>query len=91
MPRQPHEYKALHDAADRIEPRLARALERALVKLPESISINELAMKLSAGDVKGAMRLLSKERVKDSLSHSGTIVKDAVMRGGRLGAGEVNR
>lgn len=91
MPRQPHEYKALHDAADRIEPRLARALERALLKLRESVSINELAMMLAMGDVKGALRLLDKERVKDALSPSGTIVKEAVLKGGRLGADEVNR
>ena len=89
MPRQPREYKAVHDAADKIEPRLARAVERALAKLRELIPINDLAMRLSARDVRGAMRLLPKEKVEDALKPSATIVKDATMRGVRLGAEKV--
>jgi hypothetical protein len=91
MPRQPHEYRAVHEAADRIEPRLARAFERAVLKLRGLISINELAMRLAARDVKGAMRLLTKEAVQDALGPSATIVRDAVLKGGRLGAEAVNK
>ncbi len=86
MPRQRKELAALHKVADPIEARLARAFERAAEKLKASISINELAMKLAIRDAKGAMRLLTKDMIKEALGPSATIVRDATIRGGKLGA-----
>ncbi len=91
MPRRPQEYKALHDAADQIEPQVARAFERAVLKMRESISINELAMRLAARDFKGAARVLTDEQISDTLNPCATIVRNAMYRGGRLGANEVNK
>ncbi len=86
MPRQRKELVALNKVADPIEPYLAKAFERAVKKLKRSVSINELAMKLALRDAKGAMRLLTKDMIKEALGPSATIVRDATIRGGKLGA-----
>ncbi len=82
--------KAAHAVADRTEPRLSRAVRTAVERMRASVSINDLAMALHAKDVKRALALLSPAVVKDALLPAGTIVKEAVMRGGRLGAEQVN-
>lgn len=90
MPRPPADYRALHAAADVVEGRLARAFARSVEKLQAGVSINDLANAIARGDVKGALALLPVAAVKDSLSPAGTIVRDAVIRGGKVGAEMVN-
>lgn len=80
----------IHIAANGIESRLTRAYVRSVEKLREPVSIDELAMKLSARNVKGAIRSVPIERVKDVLTPMANIIQDAVMKGGRLGAKTVN-
>lgn len=53
------------------------------------MSINALAMALAAKDVKLAMSLLT--GVEDALSPAGTIVRDAFLKGGRLGADQIKK
>lgn len=91
MPRPRSDVRAIHAAADRLEPGLARAVERAMEKLRDSVSINALALALSARDVRRAMALLPEAAVKEALSPAGTIIREAVIRGGRLGAEQVNK
>ena len=91
MARRPADYLIVHKAADNIEPRVARAFERSVERMRSTVSINELAMALSAGDVKRAERLLTVQAVEDALSPVGTIVRDAVLRGGRIGAEILNK
>jgi hypothetical protein len=88
--RQPADYRAVHAEADRFEPRLARALRRSIEKLRERVSINALAMALHARDARTAVALLKQAIVADVLSPAGTIIRDAVLRGGKVGAERLN-
>lgn len=90
MPRPKADYAAQHAAADSIQPRLARAVQRAVAKLREGISINDLAMALHAKNVKAATALLTDSSMRDALGPARTIVRDAFFRGGRVGADRVN-
>ena len=90
MPRQSQEYRAIHSAADKIEPRMARAYVRSTERLREPISIDELAIALSLKNVNAAIKLIPDERVEDVLSPMGTIVQDTTLKGGRIGAEVVN-
>lgn len=97
--------RAVLDAADEIEPRLAGAVRRSVEKMREGVSTNELAMALAAKDVKRALALvvgpprprhpmgaaLLPDRIADALSPAATIARDAVMKGGRLGAEQVRK
>ncbi len=90
MPRQPQEYRKIHAEADRIELKLARSVERAMTKVRNTVSINELGLALAMGDVKRAVRLVPLERVKEALSPAGTTIRDAVIEGGKVGARILN-
>ncbi len=90
MPRREPAYRELHAAADRIEPRLERAFVRAMERLRDQVSINELALALSAGDAKGALRRVPVGEVREALEGVGDSVQEAFMRGGRLGAKRIN-
>jgi hypothetical protein len=78
--------KNLHAAADSIEPRMARAFERAAQRLRARVSINDLALAIQSGDVRAAMLLLPASVIVDALTPVGGIVRDAVLRGGRIGS-----
>lgn len=90
MPRLPADYRALLAEARRFEPRLNRAFRRAALRLRERVSINALAMALAAKDARRALALLAIAEVKDALSPAGTIARDAVLRGGRVGAEQLS-
>lgn len=90
MPRQPSEYRATHAAADRLEPKLARAVYRGTQKLRDRLSINALAVAIAAKDVKRAMTLLGLESIEEALAPTADVVRGAVLRGGRIGAAQVN-
>jgi len=91
MPRLPSEYRALHEAADKAESRLARAVLKALERIRGQVSINDLAMALANKDAKRALALLPLATIRDALSLAAPIVRDAVLKGGRLGADQVNK
>ena len=85
------DYADMHAAADRLEPRLARAFARAVERIRAGVSINDLAMAIAAKDAKRAQAIVSRAAIKDALGPAGAIVSDAVLKGGRVGAGAVNR
>lgn len=91
MPRPASEYRALHAAADAVEPQLARAVGRAMRRIREGVSINALAMALAARDQKAAVALLVEAEMRAALGPAAAIVQAAVLRGGRVGAPAVNR
>ena len=72
------------------ERRLRKAILRGLERTRESVSINDLALALSAGSSRRAARLLPTSVVVDKASPVATILRDAVLRGGRLSARFVN-
>jgi len=88
--RQPESYQEVHNVADAIEIRMARAYVKSVERLQESISIDELALALSLRKAKFAIKMVSKE-VENVLLPIGTITRDATLRGGHIGAKEVNK
>lgn len=88
--KQPQEYQEIHKEADKIELRLARAFEVSVQRLRDKVQIEELMIALSLRDINGALALFPDEMLEENLKPSGTIVRDAVLRGGRVGANIVN-
>lgn len=68
--------------ADRFEPRVARAIKRAAYKLRLNIRIDLLTIAIANKDVRAAMASLPD--ISDSYTPVGDIIKDAVLRGGRV-------
>lgn len=91
MARTAAEFRDVHGAAARFEPRLSRAFLKAAAKVRGRVSINALAIAIAAKDVKVALALLPKADLEDALSPAGAIVRDATLKGGRLGAERLNK
>ena len=91
MKRPASAYRDTLAAARRIEPEMARRVARGLRKARERVSINALAMALAAENVKAALGMLELQALRDDLAPAGTTARDAVLRGGRLGAETVNK
>lgn len=85
------DYKALHAAADQLEAKTARAVLNAIERVRSRVSINELALALQAKDQKRALAVIRRGLAKDVFGPVGTIARDAVMKGGRIGAAQVRR
>ena len=91
MARQPSEYRHIHDVADVLEPRIERAYLKTIRTLRSRISINALAMLIAEKNPETGAVLLSETDVTDTLVPASNIVRDSVLRGGRIGATEVNK
>lgn len=83
------EYTSMHEAADKIEPRLVRALELYAKRLARRIPIREIERALKAGDVRAIDELLNKVDFEDALEPSTRILTDAFVKGGKLTAKEI--
>ncbi len=90
MARPPRDYKAAHDAADKLEPKLAGAFRRAVPRMRAKVRINELAAAIAAKDVKRALRHAVWMAELEGMDALQKISRDAFMRGGRVGAELVN-
>jgi len=75
----------------KIEPRLARALERAIRKIQASVSISELGLAIQSKNVARAMALFPDSAVRDALIPCARIIEDAVVKGGRIAADGMNK
>lgn len=89
MPRQPHEYAAVHKAADYYEPLLRVRIVRAMKAIRASVSINDLAM--SMGNAKQAAQLVPVAKLKVALAPAAKVVRDAVRQGGKIAAERVRK
>jgi hypothetical protein len=89
LPREP-EYRAIHDAADKVEPRLARALVRHADRLRRRVPVRELVRAIELGDARRADAVLSDELFEDALEPSAAILADAFVRAAELTAEELN-
>ncbi len=82
--RAPVEFQDIHDAADELEPRLSDTVVRTLSRYRGTVSVDALGTAIAIGNVAEAMRLF--DEMDEALSSIGTAVRDAVHRGGRIGA-----
>ncbi len=89
MPRAP-EFRAVHEQADRIEPRLARALGKATDRMRSLIPFAPLAEAIAARDERGAARIIAEMDIEDTLVPSEQILRDAFLKGGKTIAKELN-
>lgn len=88
MPRPRSAFTAVHAAADHYEAHLRARFVRAAKALRASVRINDLAMAL--GNPKQALALLPTTRIREALAPVATTAKDAVLKGGQLGAAHLN-
>ena len=86
MPRDPAEYRALHVEADRFEPRVARAYRKSVARMEAQVDVDALERAFRAGNRKRVLAILDQIDIDDALSPLLAIFRDAVLRGGRLGA-----
>jgi hypothetical protein len=89
MPRHGDGERALLESADKIEARLARALVLAMQRLRDRLPLEALERAVSAGDVRYASMVVDTIDVEDVLEPSGEILRDAFLKGGKLGAEDV--
>jgi hypothetical protein len=89
MSRPPSAFTAVHAAADHYEAVLRARFVRAATALRASVSINDLAMRLS--HPKQALALLPKTRIREALAPVATTAQEAFMKGGQLGAAQLNQ
>jgi len=89
MPKTREEEKALLDAADKIEARLARAFVLAMQRLRSRIPLEALARAISGADVRAASTVIDSFDVEDALEPSAEILRDAFLKGGKVGAEDV--
>jgi hypothetical protein len=78
-------------AARPIERKMARAMLRAVERTREKLLINDLAMAIASRDVKAAMRMFPAALFEEPLGPVGTVARDAVVKGGKVGAEIVNK
>ena len=89
MPKTREDEQALLDAADKIEARLARAIALAMQRLRSRIPLEVLARAISSADARMAANAIGLIDVEDVLKPSGEILRDAFMKGGKVGAQDV--
>lgn len=80
----------IQETADKIEIRMARAYVKSVQRLKRSISVDKLAKAITTGNAGKIFQLIPKEKVEDTLGPMSIIVWDAVMKGGKIGAEEIN-
>ena len=86
VPRQPEEWRHVHAAADRAEPRLARAFQRSVSKMRTLVSTDKIAKAMATGDSKRVLKLFTEKALGDALEPAAAIAGDALSTGGRVGA-----
>ena len=87
----PQELLEIHALASRVERRIERAFIRSAVRMQERMSIYEMGLAIGNGNVKAALLLVPDEFILEALSPVTTILRDAELKGGKIGAREVNR
>jgi hypothetical protein len=72
------------------EPRLARAIRKAIRKVAAKVSIYDLSVAIGSKDVKRALKLIQRAVLIDALTPCARIIEDTVIKGGRIAAETVN-
>lgn len=80
----------LRDAGAKLEPALAMAFMRSVERMRTPLQITAIAVALSGKDAKTALRHTGAALVDEAMAPMRTVVQEAVLRGGRIGADMVN-
>lgn len=84
----PHIVK-IHAVADKMEVRVARALDGAFTRMRSRVPIAQIEAALERGDARMAGELIDRTNFADALEPTAEILKDTFVRGGKVGAEEV--
>lgn len=87
-PQKSKEWKQVHASADYYEALFRARFVRAMRKVREQTSINELAMLM--GNKRQVKDVIPRARILEALGPCETVVKDALVKGVRLGTQKVN-
>jgi len=91
MLRNDPDYLEIHRAADRIEPRISRAIVRAGHALASRVPMEELTIALEGDNPLQAARLvMARLDVADAYAPAGRIVSDTVIKGDKLAVDDIN-
>ena len=89
MARPAPELRQVHRHADRIEPRMVRAMIRAAGRLSARVPLEKLAETIAAKDQRTAARIIDEIDIEDSLVPITKILRDAFVKGGKNVAEEL--
>jgi hypothetical protein len=78
------QFTAVHRVADRVEPRLARAMRAAVERIRSRVPLESLADAIADGHQHRAAALVEQIDIEDALQPSALIVRDAFARGEKL-------
>lgn len=81
-------YRAVHRAADRIEPRMAKAIVLAAQRLRARLPLGKLEEALDRKDLRSAGNIVSRIDFADAYLPSAEILKEAIVKGGKVAAAE---
>jgi len=86
------DHEAMTDAADRLEPQMEARFLRAADRMRASVDLDALTLALAKGDADAAVRaVITDRRLRDVMDPLGTVITTGLVRGGRLGARQLNR
>jgi hypothetical protein len=88
--RKASEYSRQLEAARKLEPKAALALRKSFVRLQEKVGYVELAAVIQSRNANRAVRLITEAMIDDAMSPVATVIRDAVLEGGRIGAEVIN-
>lgn len=74
----------VHPIADRMEPRVERALDGAFERMRERLPMEALTEALARGDARKAGELIDGVDFADALTPAAEILKDTFTRGGKV-------
>jgi hypothetical protein len=80
--------RRMHEAADRIQGRVAAAVVRGFEAARARVDLGALVGALSRRDALMANKIVRRADLEDALAPAGAILHDAMQRGGAIGAEE---
>jgi hypothetical protein len=89
MPKPDPDFKRVHGEADKIEPRMRRAMVAFGSKVAARVPVADIERALEQGDTRRAIELIDAIDIEDALAPSSRIVRDAFLRGGRAEAEDI--
>jgi hypothetical protein len=78
------EYRAVHRASDKIEPRMARAIELAAERLRSRLPMHELEDAIERKDLRHVNDIIAQFDFADAYVPSSEILQESVTRGGKI-------
>lgn len=85
------QWDPIHSIADRVEPRVVRALGGAFDRMRERLPVEGLEHALARGDLRVANDIVHHVDFADALEPAAQILFDAVIRGGKREAEGMRR